>query len=392
MRFTLLTILFLQILLTHQATCQNMVINSGFEEIWNCPYSLNQLKLVKSWIPAGTAEPSPDFFHRCAEAYSQMGVPLNIFGNEAPHSGDAYAGIICYLTSKSGKGWKLPANHREFVMTQLTKPLEKGKEYYCEFWVNLADNCEFAVDQLGMYITDKYVAYDWQLVELGRYQPQITQPTGKVVQKNNGWHKINGVYTALGGEVAITIGCFAADKELTIKKTKRKFSQGRDPQLPANAQPLIAYYYIDDVMVRPLDSRESIYPNSDSILVISSDHFPNAEIGKKFTLQHIHFELNQAKLLSGSLTELNRLLTFMETNNRVKIRIEGHTDNAGSRAYNLELSQRRADAVKNFLAAKGIEPVRIETVGLGSTQPIVPNTTHENRALNRRVEFEIIGN
>jgi OOP family OmpA-OmpF porin len=70
-----------------------------------------------------------------------------------------------------------------------------------------------------------------------------------------------------------------------------------------------------------------------------------------------------------------------------KIEIVGHTDNSGSRALNLALSQSRAETVKSYLAGKGIEPSMLSAVGVGPDQPIAPNDKEENRARNRRIEF-----
>jgi len=69
----------------------------------------------------------------------------------------------------------------------------------------------------------------------------------------------------------------------------------------------------------------------------------------------------------------------------------GHTDSIGTEAYNLKLSQRRANAVKAYLVQKGIDPNRIYVEGKGESQPIASNKTREGRAKNRRVEIEIVG-
>jgi outer membrane protein OmpA-like peptidoglycan-associated protein len=108
-------------------------------------------------------------------------------------------------------------------------------------------------------------------------------------------------------------------------------------------------------------------------------------------LRNIFFDLDKSELKEQSIPELQELAAFLEKNPKVKVEISGHTDNQGEDAYNLELSQRRADAVKEYLTTKaGIEQKRIQTKGYGATNPIAPNETEEGRAKNRRTEFKIV--
>ncbi|UXP31127.1 OmpA family protein [Reichenbachiella agarivorans] len=378
-------------LLSARGYAQNMVINPSFEEIWDCPFSMNQLEYVKSWFPFGTADPSPDFFHGCAKD-GFMGIPENMFGQQEAHSGESYIGLICYLTSKSGKGWRVPANHREFVMVQLTKPLVAGHQYYGEFWINLADACEFSINSIGMYFTRDLPHFDWQAMDLGYYKPQINSDPSVSLHDNKGWTKVSGTFTAKGDELALTIGTFRPDSELDPKKTKREFISGRDKNLPKHLQPMISYYFIDDVKVIPLDPNESIFPDPIALAPIEEEYFGPAEVGNTFTLQNIYFEFEKATLLRSSLLELKRLNTYLEKYPRVKIQVEGHTDNVGSQGFNDQLSTDRAKAVVDYLVANGISKFRLEYKGYGSHRPIVPNDTPQNRALNRRVEFLILEN
>jgi outer membrane protein OmpA-like peptidoglycan-associated protein len=77
---------------------------------------------------------------------------------------------------------------------------------------------------------------------------------------------------------------------------------------------------------------------------------------------------------------------------KLKIEISGHTDNKGSAEYNKKLSERRAKSVVDYLLAKGISPDRLKYAGYGMERPLVSNEDEEGRKLNRRTEFEIIGN
>src|SRR5690606_28463781 len=73
----------------------------------------------------------------------------------------------------------------------------------------------------------------------------------------------------------------------------------------------------------------------------------------------------------------------------VRVRIEGYTDSVGNPNFNRLLSEHRANAVREYLIAQGIEPTRLVAVGRGADNPIAPNTTAQGRALNRRIEFHL---
>jgi len=107
-------------------------------------------------------------------------------------------------------------------------------------------------------------------------------------------------------------------------------------------------------------------------------------------LKNIYFETNSYTLDENSFRELNLLLTFLMQNAGTNILIMAHTDDVGDDAYNYRLSDLRATSVATYLLNEGLPPGRISSKGCGETKPIVANTSDENRAKNRRVEFNII--
>ena len=108
-------------------------------------------------------------------------------------------------------------------------------------------------------------------------------------------------------------------------------------------------------------------------------------------LQKIEFAFNRAKIRRRSYPILNQVVSVMKSRPELRIRVEGHTDNVGKKDYNLKLSRRRAAAVMHYLVHHGgIKRSRLTSRGYGMSQPLVPNTTKENRAKNRRVQFTVL--
>ena len=118
----------------------------------------------------------------------------------------------------------------------------------------------------------------------------------------------------------------------------------------------------------------------------------NIKVGNKIALRNIFFDTGKSTLRSESNAELDRLVKLMKDVPTLKIEISGHTDNTGSAKLNNQLSQDRAQAVVNYLKAKGISANRMTAKGYGSTQPIASNGNSAGRQQNRRTEFEIKGN
>jgi outer membrane protein OmpA-like peptidoglycan-associated protein len=104
----------------------------------------------------------------------------------------------------------------------------------------------------------------------------------------------------------------------------------------------------------------------------------------------VYFDTNKSDIKGASATTLDKLAGIFKEYPKSNILVEGHTDSAGSDAYNMTLSQQRAQSVTNYLMSKGISSGRFTTKWYGETQPIESNETAEGRAQNRRVELAIV--
>ena len=103
----------------------------------------------------------------------------------------------------------------------------------------------------------------------------------------------------------------------------------------------------------------------------------------------VTFDYDSAIIRPGLYSEIDRISNVLIKYPQTVIRVEGHTDSTGSESYNMVLSQRRADSVKNLIVQRGVSLTRIETMPYGESMPIADNSTEAGRSMNRRVEIKI---
>ncbi|OGU49348.1 MAG: hypothetical protein A2006_11970 [Ignavibacteria bacterium GWC2_35_8] len=115
---------------------------------------------------------------------------------------------------------------------------------------------------------------------------------------------------------------------------------------------------------------------------------PITAMEKKWVLVGVNFDFNSAVLTKESFSILLNAVQVLTQNPDLKIEIQGYTDSMGSETYNLNLSERRAKIVMDYLVANGISKKRLEVKGFGESNPIADNKTIEGRSLNRRIEFK----
>jgi outer membrane protein OmpA-like peptidoglycan-associated protein len=115
-----------------------------------------------------------------------------------------------------------------------------------------------------------------------------------------------------------------------------------------------------------------------------------AVAGTAIILENIQFNRGTSDFAdSRSIQVLDDFVLFLKENPEIKIRLEGHTDNAGDPSLNKDLSMKRASKIRGYLTINGIEFERVRISGWGGTRPIAENNTEEGRTINRRVELLI---
>lgn len=152
-------------------------------------------------------------------------------------------------------------------------------------------------------------------------------------------------------------------------------------------------YYIDDDRYFPLSSnidlREKDEPVTieNNIVVASIEQMVKQQIA--MPMNNLFFNTGEAELLPASINELQRVIKILKKHPQ-RIEIGGHTDNVGSDAFNKNLSEQRAKAVRDYLVENGIPAKQLVIRGYGKSKPIADNNTEEGRQRNRRVEFKFI--
>lgn len=182
------------------------------------------------------------------------------------------------------------------------------------------------------------------------------------------------------------ITLISPDKELVL--IEQSSSEGYDLKIKS----------VGDYLIR-IDAPG--YMSLEKSLILETDHLETLEqnyelqslkVGSTIYLKNVLFEQSKADFLPGSYAELDMVVKLMQDNPKMKIRLEGHTDNNGVAKYNLKLSKERVSAVKSYLVSKEISKSRISGKGYGGSKPIASNNNPESRILNRRVEFTILKN
>ncbi|MBD3277221.1 MAG: OmpA family protein [Candidatus Aegiribacteria sp.] len=114
------------------------------------------------------------------------------------------------------------------------------------------------------------------------------------------------------------------------------------------------------------------------------------ESGETLSFANIYFDSGSATLQPNSYSVLDQVVEMLRNNSEVDVQIVGHTDSDGSSSYNMDLSNRRAQSVMNYLVQSGISSARLSTAGMGESQPVASNSTPQGKAQNRRIEFRIL--
>lgn len=352
---------------------QNLVTNGDFELFTNCPggkgeiyypgSSIEHSQTLMNWYSPTSG--TPDYFNTCNTSNFEISIPKNFLGNEKPHSGNGFSGLVLYTE-------ELPNcfECKEYIQIRLKEVLKKGATYKVSCFISLADNVKYAVNEIGIYLSSDSI-FNRAPMTL-KYVPQVYNSSPDQMKISNGWSSIEGNYIAKGNELYLTIGNFIPSfkTEVTIVGKKKEFPS--------------SYYFIDDVSLTLISAPHDSVPKSVQTTIDS------VKVGAVFILNNIQFQPLKAELQKESLSELEKVTDWLTKKPQLKIEIGGYTDNSGAEKENLKLSELRAKAVYDHLVSKGVTPKNLTYRGYGSMNPVADNNSAEGREKNRRVEIKVI--
>jgi len=363
---------------------ENLVKNAELENYAGKLKKLGKFYMVEDWDSYTLAR--PDYFEKGAEM-PEIGIPSNVYGYQDAHSGAHYAGINAFSYD--------PKNFRSYIYTELMEPLEKGKMYCVKYYVSLADNSKYAVADLGAYFFKRDIDKEEMEIKANAYtDAQVKNNMQKVLKNSRSWELVCNVYTALGKEKYMALGNFEIDSKTVSEKLPA-------PEGLKTPQIQMAYYYIDDVSVVPIDNYSMCNCSTKKVrgpdVVYSKSVTINESMSDEEKTENstIYFGFLKRVLNSSATVDLDRLAVMMEENPSYKLKVTGYTDKEEATEAKEDpnfdnLSRDRAYLVVDYLSSKGISKDRLQVFGLGDSSPASTGNTPLSKAKNRRVEFILL--
>lgn len=361
---------------------ENLVPNGSFEEFEQAPRRKEQLELAKGWDNP-TAAKSELYATDTRSRY--IAIPDNMYGNAEPADGEGYAGLTTY--AYRGK------STRSYLQAKLTTSLEERGLYCVKFKASLAERSRYASNNLSVSL-DKSQPSSKSADNLSSSNP-VYSDYNDIVDNREGWWEFCALYRAEGKEKYITIGNFETDDRTKTMQMDLPEKYAEDGQIAA------AYYFIDDVKVEPIKPGESCncagdrIPESKVIFSGSPQINDDMSLTEKVAAIDVYFYQYQAQVVSAAERTIDKVVDLLVENSSAKVTITGHTDNeeaelAENEATLRGLAMKRANLVKAYMVASGIDEARLTVKSMDNKAPVAKMATPISLAKNRRVEFEVV--
>jgi outer membrane protein OmpA-like peptidoglycan-associated protein len=301
-------------------------------------------------------------YRKNIKLYPEVSLIVNIFDSEVY---EPLKSILTVIDSATNVTLDIPM--KEIGTGRFSLVLPIGKKYIIEAQKNHYENNRFDLDLKGVV----------QFSEFERDLDLQVKKVDYVIQ-------LQDAVTGEGVEAMVEIINLSTNEKI-VKQEKTdnegklniKLRDGTRYEINIIPQGYSFYNTTVDLM------EETVYVKEVKLTPLKEE--------TKIELNDINFETNSADLNKSSFEELDRVVKLLLTNPNMKIEISAHTDDVGTDAYNLKLSDKRAVSVKEYLFSQSIPDGRIVSKGYGESKPAyLPADTNENRAKNRRVELKVL--
>ncbi|MFY0673113.1 MAG: OmpA family protein [Bacteroidia bacterium] len=260
-------------------------------------------------------------------------------------------------------------DYGEYAQNKLNVQLDSGECYKLSFEIRIDKGSKYLVNHIEFAFTKTKLEGNSDASIINRHEVVSVFRSDSSLIDNKKWERIETYFIAESKAEFVTFGIFNPNLEI-IPKNKNIHSK------------VYSYYNIDNLVLEEsfLEECKCDYNNQSNEKVIAA----NVNIGKNAIINNLQFELGSADISSTSLKELSDIANYLVTND-IKIEIHGYTDSIGGDSQNVQLSIKRAEAIKRHLMKNGVLELKISVYGHGSANPI-----SKELEKNRRVELIIV--
>lgn len=278
-----------------------------------------------------------------------------------------FGGFDIYYSEKTDTGWSIPEN--------VGSPINDHEDQFSLFIT--------ADGKKGYYAHEEMTASGIPMGKL--YEVQI--PENKQVKFKSNYVKGTVRDKNTGKELKARIELFDINKNAIVSMVNSDSISGEYLMVLTQGSEYALYVNKKGYLFQSLSFDYSAITDFKPLIINVA--LEPAQKGSVAVLKNIFFDVDKYDLKEKSITELEKIIQFLKENTQIRIEISGHTDNTGNQAHNQQLSEQRAKAVFIYLTDKGIDSKRLTWKGYGSSRPIAPNDSDQNRQQNRRIEFVI---
>lgn len=363
------------------AAPQGIVPNGNFDDFeFKSLKTPNQVDLATPWLTPNVT--LCDLFSKGVKS-PKIQVPTNEHGVQEPASGSSYAGFRAYS--------KDPKKPRTYLQVKLSQKLVKGQQYCIRYSLSLADLSKFAVNNVGVYVTEKKLQYSKDNSIM--VEPQVTIADNVPVNIMDSWEHICGTFTAAGGEEYIVIGGFGAEDKMKVEKMKK-------PAGVAGTVMNDSYYYIDNVEIVAIEAKSQCNcskkskPQAQFIYSSSVARETGAKPADIINTTTVYFAALTETVPGQFDSNIEEVAALLKSNPTLNIELIGHSDADEIAEAKVDeevanMAEKRANAVKEALVGYGINGARISVSFVDDAQPASTFNSPSGHAQNRRVVFKV---